>query len=443
MDKLFSNCSARDATAEPQAASGDASMSTTVSERPALRLNSPDVLRRVNALRQTDNWRNWLYLAREYLYLGGVAALAIVFFAFRADWGLHWLWNVPVTIVAVTLIGAGQHRLTTLAHEASHYMLLRNRQLNELVSDFFCMFPVWSTTHHYRLQHMAHHQFPNDPERDPDVAQMEGSGHRFRFPMTARRFVWECVIKQILWLPGLIRYTRMRARYASTGGGGGPYESAGGRKSRLLIVVGIVYLAALAGALTLLTWLEQALLMAVVPAVMLVGVLAFYLIVPDDSFRRSTVRSDISPRQTTLFRVTYLTAVFSALAWLTYLTHRPWALYYFVLWLVPLGTSFSFCMLLRQIVQHGNAGGERFTNTRIFLVSRVIRFAVFPLGMDWHLPHHLFPMVPHYRLKQLHELLLETEEYRQNATTVEGYFWHRDPPQHPTVLELMATDRGV
>jgi fatty acid desaturase len=443
MDKLFSNCSARDATAEPQAASGDASMSTTVFERPALRLNSPDVLRRVNALRQTDNWRNWLYLAREYLYLGGVAALAIVFFAFRADWGLHWLWNVPVTIVAVTLIGAGQHRLTTLAHEASHYMLLRNRQLNELVSDFFCMFPVWSTTHHYRLQHMAHHQFPNDPERDPDVAQMEGSGHRFRFPMTARRFVWECVIKQILWLPGLIRYTRMRARYASTGGGGGPYESAGGRKSRLLIVVGIVYLAALAGALTLLTWLEQALLMAVVPAVMLVGVLAFYLIVPDDSFRRSTVRSDISPRQTTLFRVTYLTAVFSALAWLTYLTHRPWALYYFVLWLVPLGTSFSFCMLLRQIVQHGNAGGERFTNTRIFLVSRVIRFAVFPLGMDWHLPHHLFPMVPHYRLKQLHELLLETEEYRQNATTVEGYFWHRDPPQHPTVLELMATDRGV
>jgi fatty acid desaturase len=418
-------------------------MSTTVSERPILRLNSPDVMRRVNALRQTDNWRNWFYLAREYLYLGGVAALTILFYIYRADLGLHWVWNVPVTVLAVILIGAGQHRLTTLAHEASHYMLLRNRQLNEVVSDFFCMFPVWSTTHHYRLQHMAHHQFPNDPERDPDVAQMEGSGHRFHFPMSPRRFVWECVIKQILWLPGLVRYTRMRARYASTGGGGGPYESAGGRKSRLLIVIGIFYLAAQAGALTLLTWLKQPLLMAVVPAVMLIGVLAFYLIVPADSFRRSTVRSDISPRWTTLFRVTYLTAVFSALAWLTYLTGRPWALYYGAIWLVPLFTSFSFCMLLRQIVQHGNAGGERFSNTRIFLVSRLIRFAVFPLGMDYHLPHHLFPMVPHYRLKQLHALLQETEEYRQQATTVEGYFWHRDPPQHPTVLELMATGKGV
>ncbi len=414
-------------------------MSTTLTDRPALKLSSPELLRRVNALRMTDNWTNWLYLLREYVYLGSVVGLTILFYTYRADWGLPWLCDVPVTLLAIILIGAGQHRLTTLGHEASHYILFRNRKLNELVSDFLCMFPVWSTTHHYRLQHMAHHQFPNDPQRDPDVAQMEGSGHRFQFPMSARRFVWECVLKQVLWLPGLIRYTRMRARYASTGGGTGPYESSGGRKSRLLIVIGIFYLAATAGALTVLTWLEQPLLMAVVPAAMLAAILAFYLVVPADSFRKSSIRPDVSPRWTTVFRISYLTAVFSALAWLTYLTHRPWSLYYIVLWLVPLFTSFSFCMLLRQIVQHGNAGRERFTNTRIFLVSRMIRFAVFPLGMDWHLPHHLFPLVPHYRLPQLHELLLETEEYRQNATTVEGYFWHRDPPQHPTVLELMAS----
>jgi len=416
-------------------------MSTTLTERPPLQLNNPELLRRINALRQTDNWRNWFYFIREYLYLGGIAALAILFYTYRADWGLHWLWNVPVTILAITLIGAGQHRLTTLGHEASHYMLFHNRRLNELASDFLCMFPVWSTTHHYRLQHMAHHQFPNDPERDPDVAQMEGSGHRYRFPMSPRRFLWECVVKQILWPPGLIRYTRMRAKYASTGGGTGPYESKGGRKSRILIVIGILYLVALAGALTLLTWLEQPLSMALVPLGMLAAVLAFYLVVPADFFRKSTVRCDISPRATTVFRVTYLTAVFTSLAWLTYLTGRPWPLYYIALWLVPLFTSFSFCMLLRQIVQHGNGGRERFTNTRIFLVSRLIRFGVFPLGMDYHLPHHLFPMVPHYRIKQLHELLLETEEYRTQATTVEGYFWHRDPPQHPTVLELMATGR--
>jgi fatty acid desaturase len=95
-------------------------------------------------------------------------------------------------------------------------------------------------------------------------------------------------------------------------------------------------------------------------------------------------------------------------------------------------------MILRQVVQHGNAGSGRYTNTRIFLVSRFIRFAVFPLGMDYHLPHHLFPMVPHFNLRKLHALLLDTEEYRNQATVVEGYFFHERPPEHPTVLELMA-----
>jgi fatty acid desaturase len=409
-----------------------------LAERAPTRLNDPDLIRRVNALRKTDNWTNWFYLIREYLFLGSVVGLTIAFYQFRAGWGLHWLWDVPVSLLAIFLIGAGQHRLSTLGHEASHYMLFRNRLLNELVSDFLCMFPLWSTTHHYRLQHLAHHQFPNDPERDPDVAQMEASGHGFAFPMSPRRFVWECVLKQLLWFPKLIRYIRVRARYNATGGGAGPYETKGPR-SKLLVLVGVLYLAALAGALTALVLLDQPVLLAVVPAGMLAAALIFYARVPAHLYRQSIVRSDVSPRMMTYGRITYFTLTFTALAWLTYLTDLPWALYYLVLWMVPLGTSFAFFMILRQVVQHGNATRERLTNTRIFLVSRVIRFAVFPLGMDWHLPHHLFPMVPHYRLNELHNLLMEAEEYRAEATVVEGYFLHRRPPVHPTVAELMAT----
>ncbi len=413
-------------------------MSIVVTERPARQLNDPDLIRRVNALRRTDNFTNWFYLVREYLFLGSVVGLTIAFYQFREGWGLAWLWNVPVTLLAIFLIGAGQHRLSTLSHEASHYMLFRNRLLNELVSDFFCMFPMWSATHHYRLQHLAHHQFPNDPERDPDVMQMEGSGHRFAFPMSPRRFVWECVLKQLLWFPKLIRYVRVRAKYNATGGGSGPYEAKGPR-SKLLVLVGVLYLAALAGALTGLVLLEQPVLLGMVPALMLAAVLVFYARVPLRYYRHSAVKPDVSPRVMTYGRMTHLTLTFTALAWLTYLTGQPWALYYILLWMVPLGTTFGFFMILRQVVQHGNATRERLTNTRIFLVSRLIRFAVFPLGMDWHLPHHLFPMVPHYRLKELHNILMEADEYRAEATVVEGYFFHRRPPQHPTVVELMAT----
>jgi len=36
------------------------------------------------------------------------------------------------------------------------------------------------------------------------------------------------------------------------------------------------------------------------------------------------------------------------------MTGAPAAVYYFLLWVVPLLTSFSFFMILRQLVQHGN-----------------------------------------------------------------------------------------
>src|SRR6266576_1656628 len=88
-------------------------------------------------------------------------------------------------------------------------------------TDNFTMFPMLSTTHHYRLQHLAHHQFPNDPERDPDITQMAASGHLFQFPMRAGRFVWECVIKQFLWFPNLLQDVSIRAKYNATGGGTG------------------------------------------------------------------------------------------------------------------------------------------------------------------------------------------------------------------------------
>jgi fatty acid desaturase len=110
--------------------------------------------------------------------------------------------------------------------------------------------------------------------------------------------------------------------------------------------------------------------------------------------------------------------------------------------MVPLGSSFAFFMILRQIVQHGNADTERLTNTRIFHVHWLISWAVFPIGNDYHLPHHLFPMVPHYNLKKLHGLLAQTEEYRRQAIVVEGYFLPPEiPSKYPTVMDLMTSER--
>jgi fatty acid desaturase len=118
--------------------------------------------------------------------------------------------------------------------------------------------------------------------------------------------------------------------------------------------------------------------------------------------------------------MTYATGLFTSLAWLTHYTGRPWALYYLVLWALPLATSFAYLMILREAVQHGDLGQERFAHTRNFQGNPLIRWAVFPLGMNYHMPHHCFPMVPHYRLKGLHRLLLEAESYAERVIVVEG-----------------------
>jgi hypothetical protein len=98
-------------------------------------------------------------------------------------------------------------------------------------------------------------------------------------------------------------------------------------------------------------------------------------------------------------------------------------------------------MILRQIVQHGNGDRGWLTNTRTFFVGRFIRFAVFPMGMDYHLPHHMYATVPHYRLKKLHEFLLQYPEYRKEAITVEGYFFPPQKPQrNPTVVDVLGPE---
>lgn len=404
----------------------------------ALDLASPEFQKRVNALRHTDNVTNWFYLLREYVALGLIVGGTISFYWNREAWGWAWIWNVPITFLAMVCIGACQHRLTNVGHEASHYILFRNRLLNELASDWFAMFPMLSCTHHYRLQHLAHHQYVNDAERDPDVVQMSESGHRFNFPMTPQQFVWHCVIKQVLWFPKLIRYVRVRAKYSSTGGGKGPYFRHGS-EPKMLVIFGVSYALAMIATLALLVNLGNPWLLALVPTALAIVMVIVYAVAPDRLYLRTLVKSDVPARWMTIMRLSHLTVLFSTLAWLTYVTDKPWLLWYFVVWIIPLFTSFSFFMLLRQIVQHGNADQGRLTNTRVFCVNRLIRLAVFPLGMDWHLPHHLFPLVPHYRLKQLHELLMETDEYRNHAIIVEGYFFHcTNPPEKPTVVELMA-----
>ena len=402
-------------------------------------IQDPRIKEKLQELRQTDNVTNIYYFVRIYVYFAVVIGATLWFYHYQANEDINWLWNVPVTIFAITLIGAGQHQLTALAHEAAHHTLFKNRFYNDFCSDWLCMFPLYSSTQHYRLQHLAHHQFVNDPDRDPDISQLKTSGHWLNFPVTAAVFL-KTLLKQ-LWPFNLIRFIRIRAQYNAIATDKNPYLKKGWKPNKKTVGAGIIYMIVLVPTLATLVYFEQPLLLALIPTGLWLAAMAFFSSLPESMYHQSRVHPVISMRHMSLLRVTHISLIFNALAWLSLLVTPYAAFYYFLLWLVPIFTSFSFFMILRQIVQHGNGDRGWLTNTRIFFVNRLINFAVFPLGQDYHLPHHLFASVPHYRLKELHEALLECAEYREQAVVVEGYFIpHGMPPRHPTVVEVLGPE---
>ena len=391
-------------------------------------------------LRRTDNVTNWFHLLGVYLYLAAVIGLAVWFFENRETLELLWWWNLPVAIAAIGLVGAGQHRLSGLAHEGSHHILFRGRYLNDLAADLLTMFPLFGSIYHYRLQHLAHHQFVNDPDRDPDVSQLQTSGHWLDFPVPKRGVVI-AFLKQ-LWFPRLIRFMRVRAHYNATGTDKNPYMFKGKKPSKGAVRIGLIYLLAMIAALVTLFYMtDEVSPLVLAPLGLWLVVSVVFLRLPNEKYHQSRLHPVIHARYTSILRVGYITVVFTSLTILTKLTGAPAVGYYVILWLVPLFTSFAFFMILRQIVQHGNGGRGWLTNTRTFLVGSLIRFSVFPMGQDYHLPHHLYATVPHYRLKHLHAALMEFEEYRKEAVVVQGYFLSpHHPKSNPTVLDVLGPE---
>jgi fatty acid desaturase len=402
-------------------------------------LKDPQLKRDLQKLRELDNWTNWLYIARAWLVIGVSVAASLGLQWWLASAGYSSLWNIPVWTLAIIAIGASQHQLAGATHEATHHTLFKNKKLNELASDWLCMFPLFSSTYTFRLHHLAHHNFINDPDRDPDFGQLRSSGHWLRFPILAKDFV-VLLLKQ-LYLVNLIKYMIVRMRYNSVGVDQNPYitaEMVGNPWMMRVVVLYVIGLFAGMIALSRNSTLEVTLGVA---AGAYAGIMLFLALIPANWFPRSRLKPVFSFRSMAMQRITFTTLIVTALAVGKILSGEPTWFYVFMFWAVPAFTSFSLFMILRQLVQHGNGDRGWLTNTRVFLTNPLINYAVFPFGMDYHLPHHMFATIPHYRLPQLHATLLEYPEYRDHGIVVEGYFGPRYHGQtNPTVLEVLGPD---
>ncbi len=411
--------------------SGTAASAEHASARPDLQRFTRE---EIAALKKRDNVTNFGYIAGIYGIIIATAIVAVgVFEAYRAgDIGLGWA--LLAGFLAVLSMGASQHQFGAVIHEATHYMLFENRKLNELASDWLAGFPIYTSTQSYRLHHFAHHQFVNDPDRDPIATQASESGHWLDFPVTHIEFAKSFL--KLLMPHKLLRYLVTRARHSSMPDETNPYFDEETRPNALALRIAVIYLIGLPLALVALVAMGQFLAAAMLLAGSYVLAVAYYLTIPEHYFMTPNIKSVISDRFTTIGRITYATLLYGSVTAAEYASGAPAWGYLFLLWFLPLFTAFPVFMVLREWIQHGNADRGRYTNSRVFLVDPLSRYAVFPLGMDYHLPHHLYASVPHYRLRALHELLQRDPAYVENCRIVKG--WTGECENTPGIIEVLG-----
>jgi fatty acid desaturase len=170
-------------------------------------------------LMRVDNRTNIRYIAREYLGLG--LALMGCVAAYQAWQGgqIRLTIFMPLALLGMVAVAAFQHRLSGLAHDASHSTLFRNKLANELASDLLLMFPIVAMTQKYRGAHLGHHQFVNNPALDPDLLRLNHPEPQV-FPVSKGEF-WRRYVRNALWPPSILRYLLGRAKAANLDSGEG------------------------------------------------------------------------------------------------------------------------------------------------------------------------------------------------------------------------------
>jgi fatty acid desaturase len=130
----------------------------------------------VRELSQVNGYRSTAYLTLQWwliigsLFAAGASGHPVVYLA-------------SGVVIASCLQGLG-----VLMHDAAHYLLYKNRAVNDVVSDLFISFPIGMSTTLYRRTHFRHHRFTNTDE-DQDWAAQREEGEWFEWPKTR----WGCL----------------------------------------------------------------------------------------------------------------------------------------------------------------------------------------------------------------------------------------------------------
>ena len=251
-------------------------------------------------------------------------------------------WSWPVVLVTIVIIGIQQHALFILSHEATHFRMFDNRRINELIGRT-CATAAGLSMCTYRVLHRLHHSHLYGPQ-DPDMA-LHGGYPRGKWYLAGK------LLKDLSGLTAIKTYGYFFGNPAA--------DSTSGK---------------------LQTPLADA-----TPSL------------------RTAARND----QKVVIAVHVLLP-------LLMLALGGWNALgmYLLLWVVPAFTVLQAILRLRAICEHGAVEdvsspftAARTHPSRFEPAQLLARLTLFPHHVNYHVEHHAYPAVPHYRLPQLHALL--------------------------------------
>ena len=272
-------------------------------------------------------------------------------------------WPHPLVIAAsLVAIAGGQHGLAILSHQSAHYRMYETRWLNDLVGRL-CAFPLGVSMITYRVIHRIHH---NElyTSIDPDLALMAG------YPR-GRGYLLRKLLKDLVGITTLKNYLYFFGRT----------KKRGARASEA---------------------------------------------------QAQTVLDDTSPAlAASAARDRKL-----VLAWIAMMTTAAIATgnvgWFVLLWVAPLVTLLQAILRLRAVCEHGATPDGRVRDlatalprpdpmraARTTVTGPWVRWLLFPHHMNFHVEHHLYPSVPHYRLPACHRAL-QSARALEHAEVVVG-----------------------
>jgi fatty acid desaturase len=106
----------------------------------------------IRSLSRVENVRALRAIAAEWVLIAGAIAVCQAY------------WHPLLYVAALVFIGARQHALLVIGHDASHYTMLQPRWLNDAVAELFIFWPGFLSTSVFRHFHRDHHRYLDTPK---------------------------------------------------------------------------------------------------------------------------------------------------------------------------------------------------------------------------------------------------------------------------------------